>query len=819
MSNHPFPPTTPDDWDGLIDNPFNIGPFSRSMKVDDWWVITGMHVRLPHLSEERPAGTSKLLILADTISTIKRREDNLGIRLDGFSDVLLFADTFDLNQMNFFARSMPQGDETFRMAVVGRTVRSALRELYFAMNGGSREGREVVPQEFRWGKDEVRKPVQREFHFTGPLRGHPDVERYGIRSLPLPTSGPGFDACTTFLARLLLTAQSLFDTNHAAVANSLLDRIETLVALNPGVASWQQVLAQCVATREMLAPQLQGSERVPRLTQDVYGSVARSYGPALKAFADKFDQFIDRTADINQRKQAAILLLGKEDKALRFQGLVTEHLETNLKAATDNLTRAQTSMESQTKRVEEAERVFQEGLDAWRRGQQRQAELAITSAVFSAVVGVAMIFAGKPTDLSGLAAKAAKAGAMAVKIVETLKKLEKIIRAVARLVKMIREILPEASKISNAGALAGRMADVRRESAASDLNGAPSESAYWEQFRNEIEDALDPAITEGVPGATEYRQQLRVLIIYGRALTAAQVAITPIAQELAQATLLTKLAEEQSAAITKQIQTLETGTAAPALAVALWLRHRAVRRAVFTALQDFDAAHRYWALTVARPERKPGGSIADLAEDLLHIADMEVSVQRALDSFSPPPQELKNETFEVPATAVTDFLRDGSFTLRLTPEFGPVAGLGNVGRVRVREVRVWVNWSDEKRPSSMEFTVRTDGNYYDQRFEKVPNQKDVRKEFRFIGPRVNQSFRYNPVLADSSREESITIPAKVAEDFRGQYSEPTLFAGWDFSLPRTNGLIDPAALAALQGAVKGIELQFSGTFLKDEHRF
>lgn len=827
MSDQSIPPTGPDEWDSLIDNPFNIGPLNRSMKADDWWVITGMHIRLPDAMANRPAGTSKLLILADTITGISRPGTNLGIRLDGLSDVLLFADTFNLNQINFFSRSMPDGDETFRMAVVGRTVQSALGELYFTLTGGERDGIEVRPQGFRWGDSsqsfstptppttsgKVDERVQREFHFAPPFASAPNIRTYGIRRLPLPNSGPGFDACREFLSRLLLTAQSLFDAGRPDDANRLMGRIETLVALNPGVASWQEVVAQCTATREMLEPQLRGSDLVPDLSPDVYGGVAKSYEPALAAFAGRFNQFVDRTNDIQQRKQAATLMLRKEDNALRFQALVTEQLEGNLKAAEGNLTRAQASMEAQTERVEKAEQVFQSGLGVWQRARNRQAALAITGAVLSAVVGVAKIFAGKPTDLTSIAARAEKAGKLAVMVVETMKKLDKIIRAVARLLKMVQQILPAASRISNAGSLAARMADVRREADTSDLGGAPSESAYWDQFWVEIDTALAQAVDEGVPGATEYLQQLKVLIIYGRALTAAQVAITPIAQELAQATLLTKLAEEQREAITRQIQTLQPETAPSWLAVALWLRHRSVRRAVFAALQDFDAAHRYWALTVERPQRNPGGSITDLAADLLEIADLQNSVRRALESFSPGPQPLK-PSFDVPATAIADFLRDGSFALRFTPGFGPVASWGNVGRVRVLEIRAWVIWNDDKRPRSMELSIRTDGNYYDQRVESGQV-----KEFHFIGPRVNRTFRYDPVRAERSREDSISAFARVAEDFRAQYSEPTLFTEWQFSLPRTKGQIDPKTLEALQGAVKGIELEFFGTYLKDAERF
>ena len=48
----------------------------------------------------------------------------------------------------------------------------------------------------------------------------------------------------------------------------------------------------------MLQPQLRGSNRVPDLSPAVYDRVAKSYGPALKAFADTFHQFADRTFDV-----------------------------------------------------------------------------------------------------------------------------------------------------------------------------------------------------------------------------------------------------------------------------------------------------------------------------------------------------------------------------------------------------------------------------------------------------------------------------------------------------------------------------------------
>lgn len=798
-------PADVDGWDSLLDNAFGIGPFPRSIKADDWWVLTGMHITLPTTMEDRPAGTSKLLVLADTIGAGPNGR-MATVNFDGMSDVLLLGHTVNLGGRSAWRR-LQGAEEVFRIAVQNSPPSGWL---HLTINGVGRRSGKPRPEQFRWYKGES-VPHQIEFY----LGESPDFEWYGTRQLPLPSSGAGMDAaCQHFLARLLLTAQWFFNANRPDDGYRVLDRLEALLALNPGAASWQHLAGQCLATREVFEPQLPGANRVPALAQAVYGNVARSYGPALQAFSDHFDRFVDRSATNEQRATAAHLLHAQEDNAIRFQALVTRQLEDNLEAASTHLDRAHASMEAQSLRVEAAERAFQSGLAVWQREQQRQAALAIASAVFSAVIGVAAIFAGKPADMSGIAQKAAQAGQLAVKLVETLKKLEKIIKAVGRLMQLINEILPHASKLANAGTLAARMAAVRREADASDLNGAPSESAYWDQFWVEVDTALETPRSEGIRGAAEYLQQLKVLIIYGRTLTSAQAAISPIAQELAQAHLLTKLAEEQREAIARQIQTVAAGTVSQALISALWLRHRSVRRAVFAALQDFDAAHRFWALSAYRTPRDPGRPIAALAEDLLDIADMEVSVQQALASFDPGPQDFKRVKFEVPQAAVADFLRDGSFTVHFTPDFGPLAGWGRVGRVRVHEVAAWMIWNGDKRPAAVELTVRTDGDYQDQRV-----QSGEVMQFHFIGPRVNRTFLYDPVKAESGREASINVRARVGEDFRHQYSEPTLFTGWQFSLPRNDGMIDPETIEALTGLVNGIELEFSGTYIKDADRF
>jgi hypothetical protein len=818
-NNHPeLPPTGPDDWDSLIDDPFNIGPFSRSTKAGDWWVITGMHVKLPDALVGQPAGTSKLLVLADTISAgISGAKE---IRFDGLSDVLLIGDTLNrYNDCNFY-RNFLNLNETFRIAVAGRTPPGHANNFVIRMEGSGRnlrKGASIFRSDFTWSARAIQRPEQIEWYSTH-TPGMADFYRY--RFLPLPNSGPGFDACRPFLARLLLTAQFLFEKNRPSDANDVLARLVRLLALNPGVASWQEIGPQIAATREIFQPQLPGSDRVPNLSAAVYDGLAKSYGPALQKFAEAFQQFVNRTGDINQRTGAVKLMLNKEDNAIRFQALVTQQLEGNLKAATENLSKADASMKLQNDRVKGQKAAFEKGVARWRTQKEREAAMAISGSVFSFVTSVAQVFTGNAGGAANAAAAVANANMYARALAEMMEKLRKIIVVVAQIVKMSLEIAAAASRLSNnqnfatdARGVGERMANLRRE-ADSGLGDAPSASAYWDQLWVEVDTALRPVVDEGIAGAAEYLKELRVMVIYGRALTSAEAAIPPIAQELAQAELLTKLAENQRKAIEQEIGRLQAGqTASATVAVALWLGHRSVQRAMFAALQDYDAAHRYWALTVERPQRNPSRSTGDLADDLLDIGELQVSVQRALASFRPGPQPLK-PSFDVPETAVADFLRDGSFALRFTPDFGPVATWGDIGRVRVQEVRAWVIWNEVERPKLMEFTIRTDGDYYDQRVEA-----SKMKKFRFIGPRVDWTFKYDPAKAENNPEASISAWATVAEDYRLQYSQPTLFTEWQFSLPKVKGMINPETLKALQGAVKGIKLEFSGTYLKDARRF
>src|ERR1051325_5249786 len=744
MSNHPeLPPTGPDDWDSLIDNPFNLGPFNRVIQVPDWCVITGMHVKLPDAMVGLPAGTTKLLVLADTISV--GISGATRVMIDGWSDVLLIGRSLkQYNDCVFFRniQTLLPIDLAFRITVFGHTSEHV---------APSRGWRTEIP---KWGR-------VNDFHMIGLTHEHKDwrtrilTEIYTdtsnrqqrrenfpqvAKQLPMENSGPHIDACRPFLERMLLAAQSLFEKDRRADANQLLDRLETLLAMNPDVVSWHELVPQIAATREMLQPQLPGSDRVPYLSPFVYGGVAEAAGKPLKEFANTFQHLVNRAGDIQQRKRAAKLILDEKEDAIRFQDLVREQLTRNFNQADNAISRAQTSMESQTARVKAAEGAFRAGLNEWKKEQERKAAWAIAGAVFSFAGSVGSIFSGNPKGAKDAAKAIAEVPNQAVTLKTRMEQLKKLIEAITRFVKLYKEI-NAAIHLPTSKGIADMMAEVRRD-AESSLADAPSASAYWDQLWLEVETALAQAVSDRVRGASEYLKELKVLVIYGRALTAAQAAIPPIEQERAQASLLAELARRQKAAVAKEIEKLQAGmTISATTAVVAWLRHRSVQRAMFAALQDFDAAHRYWALIEERSPVNPSRSITDLANDLVKVADSKKRLHTAVGRFVLPPQAFISG-FNVPAAAVQDFLRDGSFALRFTPDSGPLQGWGKVGRVRIYNVAVWVIWNEGKQPQEgdMEFTIRTDGDYYDQFVEKGKVTP-----FRFLGARVNLTFRYNPV--------------------------------------------------------------------------
>ena len=812
-------------WDALLDSAFNVGPFERVVRANEWYIVLGMDVKLPDLFTEYkavdkrtpdykkklPEDVKKVVIFADTVSV--KTPTVSAIDFIGLSEVLIFARQIEGYEASAFHRHFT------RTAGREEHLKDPFRLGLCVRHPAQGSDKWIINCEPSWGYPAgANVSISCTTGLTQQEISYRHESAFQVKSMPIAEASLPLPQLQALLAREWLTAQWLASEGRLPEAIELLDRATDLASSFSG-QGWGDLNLCGQMTKELLQPIHPATDQVPYLSPGVYSELATSYGPALKAYADTFTNFANRAFDLNQRKSAARMILDERGDATKFQELVGKQLADNFKAAQSNTQKAQEAIATQEKRVKDAAARFKAGLDKWKEEKEREAAIAIAGAAISFVSGIASMFAGNAAGAVTAANAAQEAAKAASKLADLMKTIVKIGKVVAQVVETCVKIYAQVSKITNAKAFAEELAKISRDASTEDMKGAPSVGAYWDQMWVEVETALDPAIKQEIDGALDYLKELKILVIYGRALSTAQAAIPPLIQEMARASLQAEIATRQREAITKELDSLKSGQEAPIQALStLWIRYRTVQRAMIVALQNFDTAYRYWALTDVPRERDTNRPIANLAGDLLQIADIKAKQKQAYEGFVPPPQSFSGETLTLPPAALAEFLDKGKIALRLAPASSPFYDRGKVGRVRVTEVYVWLDWHEGKQPvdRKVEFTVRTDGLYDDQRVE----DKKL-KFFHFVGTPVNLTFRYDPArYSKTAPYTSVETHAAVAEGFRAAYSEPTMFTEWQIALPQgSSGSSTILDLAAMKSAVKAIRLEFSGDFIKDPDRF
>jgi hypothetical protein len=775
-------------WDGILDNAFQMGPYNRVTQVAGWTFVTGMQVNYPQVYDQLPAGSTKLFVLADTITFA-----GLSMQMRPGTSQILMGRVIDPKDgaSIFFGPPHPELTGNFGILTADRSGMEKLP---------TKVRQRVYPTRFSWDYEWDEYLVTSRGGFQGALRRIPS-------SVPV---GP----CKAFLTRMHLAALSLADHGKLEFASQMFDKLQQLLALFPE-DFFTDLRVQAIASRELLQPLRPTTDLVPYLSPSVYANLAEKYGPALQVYAATFTNFVNRAIDVSDRQAAATLILNEKDNANLFQDLVTTQLNRNLDIANKNITKATTSMGSQQNAVNQAKSDFEKGMQKWEEQKKREAAMAIASAAVSFISGIASMFAGNPngaTAAANAAEQVEKAATTLQKLSELMKKLVTIGKVIAKIAELAAAVQKAVNQMESAKGLADRMSRLTIETNDADIQGAPSAGAFWDQLWVELETQLEEPIKQGIDGSSVYLKELKVLVIYGRALTTAQAALVPLMQEIARAALQAEIAESQQKDVEGEIERMKANQAVSAEAAAmLWMRYKTVQRSMLIALQNFDAAERYWALSDVPASRDVNRPIIDIAGDLLAIADIKQRQQVALESFRPPPTDFTTEPYEVPQAAVDEFLKTGQFALRFTPLSSPISGWGRVGRVRVVEVFVWIKWIEGKRPQkgTVGFRIRTNGIYADQRLES-----GIIKSFCFTANPLNFTFRYTLNGYSDDSRGSINSHAAVAEEFRTEYSEPTLFAEWQLSLLASegkSGAVDPA----LASAIKGISVTFSGTMIDD----
>lgn len=829
------------DWDAIIDRAGPVGPLERVIRPAHWWQVhIGMHVKLVDVlrlaDQGAIAGFShyRLLVFADTVDA--RLDPAAIIDIDWLDCVVIIARRLLTNAtLSFRSRS------SWLLGNYVRHVEPANVKMQLTRLVNWRDGEVERTSTLTGDLDDPLAPQVTFADFK--YEGLHEVKMLPFQALPMDFSLMPMAACRSLLERMLLAAQELGAQGKGELALELCGRLREMLALLlaaqgnsalppeiynrlceamslvPDRTDWQPLALASANLHELLQPVRLSSDQLPYLSASFYGDLAKEHIPALQAYATDYSRMADRSFELEARKQAARRILGEKVDATAFQQLIAAQLSENLRLATTNVKRAQDAIEPQSANVSRAEGAFKAGLEAWKAAKEAEAAWAIVGAVFTFVSSVGSMFAGNASGAAGAAKAATDVASTASKLAEIMKKLVKVGQAIEKIVKMCLAIVAAAEKIADAGKFANDLAAISRESMTDDAKGAPSAAAQWDQLWLEVETQLAPAIKEGVGGAEEYLKELKILVIYGRALTTAQAVLPPLIQELARNRLQLEIASRQHDAVASEIAGLQQHQVLSNQAMhVLWGNYRRVQRLLLIALYQFDAAWRYWALDDTTVVRDDYRGITDLAGDLRAIADLKQMQARALEGFKPAPQEYRRAPYAIPAARREALLSGQRIGLRLSPADSPLSGWGQSSRVRVTEIHVWVEWVPGKRPSRgvIEFTVRTDGVYDDRRLMGRES-----KSFHFHGAPLDLTFRYD--LAGTPMDQpgdAVRVRAAIAEEFRMSYSEPTLYTDWILSTPKVApGDTDTLDIGKLKADIAGIRVEFSGTYIKDPDRF
>ena len=320
-----------------------------------------------------------------------------------------------------------------------------------------------------------------------------------------------------------------------------------------------------------------------------------------------------------------------------------------------------------------------------------------------------------------------------------------------------------------------------------------------------MDDAVKPAIDRNIDDSVSYRQQLRILAVYGKALTIARATVVQLGQELLRLRLVAYNHEKEKARLTEYIADLEkTRVAKTGLRQMFFQRYLDAKRSLFVALEQYRAAYVYWALAPSSVKPSLTDRVSVFENGLNDLANITLDNQAALTSFRPRPQTL-NKSFLINDPTLLAKLKQKNEATWTIPLHEPE--LVGYDRVRITKVRVWLLGAKPASSRELYIVISNSGNYLDRR--RVGNQEPV--PFQFITKPLEQVFSYKTEQSSGTRVDVeagmqawVEMDGDVHDEVRYAYFVPTVFSQWSIRVPNTkNANLDLSGLKAIRMDVVG----------------
>lgn len=554
-----------------------------------------------------------------------------------------------------------------------------------------------------------------------------------------------------------------------------------------------------------------GTTYVPHLSSDVYQQLASAMGAELVNDETNYIQlFTAETVTEDMITQATTLAQNSTNQVSYVKKLLTQ-ANANYSNANDAVNIAQLNFSNQQDVVTTVGNNLQDvGIPAYKEKVIVEAVFDIAKAIVEFGVGIAGMMTGNE-ETAPAAAEGAVAAAEAVEtgatIADTMKSLKKLVEVLQQLYTLSQALYAAGSAINAAGSPADQFNSIQKansQTGSADVNGL----AAWSVFQIQADDNIQPLIDNSIEYASDYKEALDMLAVYGQALCAAQIAAIKASQQCTALNFQLYYATQNANDMAAEVKTL-TVNQAPILKLQqlFYQKYLDAKTSLFSILKNYQATYYYWALQPSSVNPSLIDLAAEITSPLNDMTAMSFDQYNALISFGGGPQTMSSVLVTITDPSVIADLQNGKTAQWVLPLDEPA--FSGFERVRLTTARIWLDGEglyNNEQSTTVNLTIKTSGNYQDQ-FNG--------NEYWFNSAPLDLGFEYTVSNNISSHPlknnlyAAINVDGSSAPGFGNDYFEPTPFSEWRVTLPTK----EPSGMD--YSKITSVIMEFIGSVIED----
>ena len=319
-------------------------------------------------------------------------------------------------------------------------------------------------------------------------------------------------------------------------------------------------------------------------------------------------------------------------------------------------------------------------------------------------------------------------------------------------------------------------------------------SQDWDNLDLEITNTFaDISALRDIEGGAEYQLILKKMVVAGKTLCMAKLAMAKAASDLATAKLIRDSKQRSVVIIESRLKDINAKVALDdSITQLIFNRVLDAKRAVYMAMESYRRAFQYFTLANASSLPtlpKLTDSYSDFSNTVAQISSKKLQVSE-LAEYGSLPQTIKEIRYELNSTEEIKSLRDNAIvTFALGANDGNFNGLG---RIRFNSVRIFVEGLDPQLQAKIKVDIATSGEYVDKDPRSVVQVK------RFVSMQTLKSFIYE------NKTRKTVVAADVAARYQNDFFKPTPFTTWTIRVGRQDGEhLDLSGVTSLRLAFAG----------------